>query len=499
VTRRTAATLILLAWVGALGWLVQRHYLAGTGGGEGAHWPVPPGSTFLSVRLGERQYGLSSLAIDTLPDGYRVTELVTVDLPQPRPNSVRRTSSRIEAHYTRRLQLVQWQGELLTERGRSTSHGVVNGDTLLSVVTDPVGEKPETLTVHLRRPIVLPSAMPLIAAARGLPRTGDKLNIEVYDPLDQELRIERLSVAAESVFTVPDSADYNDVLRRWRVAHADTVRAWRYEAIEHGLPVSRWVDAAGMTLRTRHALGARLDRSVFEVVNNNFRALPPPRWDTSAAAPRFELVDGPPAPRRSLSVVARLDPDEPLPSGLPGLNGGWQERTGDSITVAPRSGTDTTAEVPGTVEALIGEDSTITGTAELVTGQERRPEVVARKLTDWVHRTITLRQGSGTGSAARALADRAGTPEERVRLLVALARAAGLEARTVWGLVLVDSHWQLRPWAEVRTGVWTPADPAAATPASAARIRLSTGGQPRLLDLALRAGRLRLEVREDTR
>jgi hypothetical protein len=341
--------------------------------------------------------------------------------------------------------------------------------------------------------------MPLIAAVRGLPRTGDKLNIEVYDPLDQELRIERLTVAAESVFTVPDSADYNEVLRRWRVAHADTVRAWRYEAIEHGLPVSRWVDAAGMTLRTRHALGARLDRSVFEIVNNNFRALPPPRWDTSAAAPRFELVDGPAAARRSLSVVARLDPEEPLPSVLPGLDGGWQARSGDSITVAPRSGADTTAEVPGTVEALIAGDSTITRTAELVTGRERRPEVVARRLTDWVHRTITLRQGGGTGSAARTLAGRTGTSEERVRLLVALARAAGLEARAVWGLVLVDSHWQLRPWAEFRSGVWTPADPAAAAPASAARIRLSTGGQPRLLDLALRAGRLRLEVLEDTR
>jgi hypothetical protein len=499
MNRRTLAVLILAAWVGALGWLVERHYLGGLGGESASHWPVPPGSAFHALRLGERQYGLASLTIDTLLEGYRVTELVTIDLPETGSSSLRRTTSRVEGMYTRGLQLTRWQSDLLTERGRVASTGSVSGDTLLTVINRPLGETAETLTVHLRRPIALPSAIPLIAASRGLPRPGNKLNLEIYDPLDHELRTERLVVAAESVFTISDSAEFSQNLRRWRVVHADTIRAWRFDAVEHGLPVSRWVDASGMTLRLENPLGARLDRAAFELVNSNFRALSPPRWDTSGAAPSFILTDGAETSRHRLTVVAHVAPDHPLPAIVPGLDGGWQQRFGDTLRIAPRSTGDSATELPGTVEVLIGEEATVARTAAIVAGREHRPDGIARRLTDWVRRTITLRDGAGTGSAARTLAHSSGTAVERVMLLVALARAAGLEARPVWGLVEVGGRWQLRSWAEFRAGAWTPMDPATLGPnAGLGRVRLATSGQPRLLDLALRAGRLRLEVLEDT-
>ena len=111
-----------------------------------------------------------------------------------------------------------------------------SGDTLLTVVSTAAAVSQRRRSPsRLRRPVVLPSAIPLVAASRGLPRPGSKLNLEVYDPLDHELRTERLLVAAESVFTVPDSAEYSDTFRRWRVVHTDTVRAWRLDATVHGL------------------------------------------------------------------------------------------------------------------------------------------------------------------------------------------------------------------------------------------------------------------------
>jgi transglutaminase-like putative cysteine protease len=498
--RRTLATLILSAWVGALGWLAERHYL-GAGVGEGpSRWPVPPGAAFHAIRFGDRQYGLASLTVDTLPEGLRVTELVTLDLPQLKAGTPRRTTYRVEALYTRGLQLLSWQSDLLTEHGRTSATGLTSGDTLLTVVSLPQGEAGETLAVRLRRPVILPSAIPMVAASRGLPRPGSKLNLEVYDPLDHELRTERLVVAAESVFTIPDSAEYSQTFRRWRVVHSDTVRAWRLDATVHGLPVSRWTDGSGMTVRTDYALGARLERSAFEIVNTNFRALQPARWDTSPGAPRYVLTDGRPATHRQLVLLAQLAPGTSVPAEVPSLRGGWQDRSGDTLWLGRLASGDSLPDPAGAVEPWLSRDSAVAQTAARILQGGHRPESMPRRLTEWVRRTITLEEGPSRRSAGRILATRRGTRQERVTLLVALARAAGLEARPVWGLVAIGDRWELRPWAEIRAGAWLPADPdVAGTGALAARVRLATGGEARFLDLALEAGRLRFEVLGETK
>ncbi len=501
MNRRSAAAIILLAWAGALGWLVQRHYLSAPRASDTPRWPVPPGAAFHTIRIGERQYGLASLTVDTLPEGLRVIELVTLDLPPAQPKVPRRTSVRVEAQYTRGLQLRSWTSALLTEHGRSASTGSVSGDTLLTIVNSGAGMPTETLSVVLRRPVVLPSAIPLVAASRGLPRTGTKLNVEIFDPIDDELRTEHITIAAESLFSVPDSAEFVESLKRWTVVHADTMRAWRLERFEHGLPLRQWIDAAGMTVRLQHPLGAVIDRSAFEVVNSNFRALPAPPWDTSAAAPSYTAAEGIPDRVRSLAVVARLVPPGALPQAIPAFEGGWQIRAGDTLRVSPATATDTAPERAVLAEPrLESTDPALVRVAAQAAGRARQPEQIALALSDWVRRTITLREGSDAGSAGSVFRARAGTAVERVRVLVALARSAGLEARMVSGLVLSGGRWQSRAWGEVWTGTWTPVDPAlpSASP-RAARVRLSVGGAPRLLDLALRAGRLRLDVLEETR
>lgn len=72
--RRTFAVLIFLTWVGALSWLVDRHYLSGDRlePGENPRWPVPPGSAFMAATLAGRQIGLGTLSVDTLIEGLRV-------------------------------------------------------------------------------------------------------------------------------------------------------------------------------------------------------------------------------------------------------------------------------------------------------------------------------------------------------------------------------------------------------------------------------------------
>ncbi len=487
--------------MGALGWLVQRRYLAPPSAEDSPRWPIPPGAAWHAVRLGERQIGLTSLTIDTVPDGLRVSELVTIDLPRVVADTPRRSSIRIEANYSRALRLQSWSSDLLTEQGRRSSRGTVIGDTLLTIINSAATTPSETLAVALSRPVVLPHAVPLIAASRGLPKPGSRLNVPVYDPLDGELRVDRITIAAESVFVVPDSAMFSEDVKRWIVAHSDTVRSWRLDGEEQGLPVRRWIDAAGMTVRVHYPLGAVISRSAFEIANINFRALPPVPWDSGPTAPGYQLRPGSPDPLKALIVQLALVPLEPLPDSVGSLQGGWQMRAGDTVRIAPPvpdAAPDPAPDPRGAMPDVAPLDPALAAEALATVSSGGTPEAAAQSLSDWVRRTITLEEGGGLESPAGMLARGRASTQGRVRLLVGLLEAAQIRARPVWGLVRTGGGWQLRPWVEAWTGHWRPLDPTVSAVHPGARLRLGTG-EARLLNLALSAGRLRFEVLEESR
>ncbi|MFN8651750.1 MAG: transglutaminase-like domain-containing protein [Gemmatimonadales bacterium] len=501
IGRRTAGSLILLGWVCALAWLVGRNYM-GKPAENSIRWPVPPGSTYMAIRLGERQVGLRTFVIDTLESGVRAVELVTLDQPEFTKGVARRTSFTNEALYSRGLQLKTFRTQILTEWGRELRTGEVFGDTLLQLVSQADYVQPETLTIRLRRPVILPSGLPLVIASRGIPRVGDRLNLEVFDPMAKQLRLDRITVGAESVFVVPDSAEYNENLKRWSVVHSDTVRAWRLDGVAGGLPEMRWVDGAGMLVRIRYPLGATVDRSAFEMVQTNWRALPPPVWDSADAAPRFTLdTTAPPGRSRLVARVRLADPDDTLPA-IPSLAGGWQERMGDSLVVQRNGGAASDSEPDpkaGPFWSLSQADSGLMEIAMKAAGRDPRPEAMASEIQAWVVRNVALRPLPGLTSPQRVLAQKKGNDTERSLLIAMLAQTMGMPARTVWGVVRIHDTWQLRTWAEVWTGRWTPLDPALPPKATdAGRVRLGEGVGT-LMGLALRAGRVRLDVLEAVR
>jgi hypothetical protein len=497
VTRRRIAALILLGWVSSLGWLVLREY----GGGpvradEG--WPVPPGSVFQAVRLGARQIGLASLTVDTLtsPARLRVAELLTVDLPPSAGDSTPpRTSVRTEAIYTRGLHLTGWHSDLLTEQGRASVIGRVLGDTLLEVVTSAAGAS-DTIRVALRKPVVLPSAVPFVARQRGMLRREGRLGLDVLDPLDLEVRSERFVVAAESVFTVADSAEYRESLGRWTAVHFDTLQAWRLETLSDGLPYWRWVDGFGMPVQADHALGATMERSAFELVSRIYRARARPGRMAGVELPRFGGPLPPPpgsAARDGFAVTLHLDP--PRAAGdLEALAGGIQQVRGETLLVARVASLAGPGDTPQVSVLAQAADSLLARALDAAGVRPNQPpEEAARRLNAWVRRAITLRAGPAVASAGQVLSRRTATAGERTVTLARLLRHAGLEARAVWGLVWRPPAWHLDSWVEAGHGTVFAVDPNQATvPADPARIRLGPGGVPRLLDLLLVAGRLRL-------
>lgn len=96
--------------------------------------------------------------------------------------------------------------------------------------------------------------------------------------------------------------------------------------------------------------------------------------------------------------------------------------------------------------------------------------VAARKLMNFC---TQVEEGVSLPSARYALESGVGNPESKALLLVALARAAGLPARTVGGLLYRDGSFVPHHWAEVWLGAqegWSPFDP---TTSEAGRIGAS--------------------------
>jgi len=489
MNRRLAATLILAAWVAALGWLVLRETSRGVGTAS-SRWPIPPGSAFQTVQLGIRQIGVATLTVDTIPEGLRVVELTTIDLPANTPGVARRTTHRVESLYSRRFALLSWQSDLLTEHGRESSGGTVSGDTLITAVQAAAGVAPETLHVQLPGPVVLPGAVTLAAAAQGIPRRGTLYDLRLFDPLELVVRSVRYTAVQESVFTVVDSADFNPTIRRWEAAHADTIRAWRLDGVENGLPVSRWTDAAGLPVRVLHPLGAVLQRSAFELVNTNFRARPAPVWDSGPAIPAYRPGGEAARPEVYRWVALRLEPTAPLPAVLPALEGGFQRRSADTLYPSVPADTTPPAMPPGGGSPLVEADSAIQALASSLMAAPAGTRV--RALETRLRQLVRLRSGPGVSPARAVIRRGTGTETERALAGVAIAREAGIPARRVWGVTWQDGAWRLRPWAEVWEGGWTPVDVGAGV-RPGDRVRLGIGADARYLDLAMRAGRLRLE------
>ena len=80
-------------------------------------------------------------------------------------------------------------------------------------------------------------------------------------------------------------------------------------------------------------------------------------------------------------------------------------------------------------------------------------------------------------------------------LYVALARSAGLPARTVAGLIYLNGRFYYHAWPEVYLGDWVAVDPTFDQyPADATHLRFAIGGLARQVELFPLVGRLTLEV-----
>jgi hypothetical protein len=505
MTRRTAALLILVAWIGVLGWLIGRERFRprSTLLSEAA-LNISPGATYYRVLLGGEQIGFASNLVDTLPDAIRVENAMLLQIPAL--GELQRVDARTVAELSRTLRLRRFDATLRGDAARFGVRGTVDGDSVLRIEIESADSRRD-MTVPLRGPIVLEGLLPLQLAFGGELAVGQTYNIRMFDPLLLEQRDVAVTITAESTMVVPDSAALPAGGAVWVAARWDTVHAWRVSQRVSGIEIQAWIDESGQVVHATSPVGFTMERTAFEIAFENFR-----RRDPSAASlassdiiRQTAIASNATLPDRAAqSLRVRLGGVE-----LEGfdLSGGRQTLEGNVLTItrepsarldaAYRLPADTLAELRAPEPLIQSDDPRIVAQARQIVGRERDPRRAARLLTTWVYDALSKQITLSVPSAVDVLEARRGDCNEHTVLYVALARAAGIPARTAAGLVYVDGSFYYHAWPEVFLGDWVAVDPTFDQfPADAAHLRFTIGGLARQVELIRLIGRLELEVVE---
>ncbi len=472
---------------------------------------MSPGAQFYRLSLGAQQLGYASTTVDTLGDSIRLVDVLVLDLPAL--GRLGRTSGRSVATLDRALRVLDVTGEIDGTAERYNAHATLGTDNLLRVSVASAGDSSFT-SISPGNRIELPSLWPLRLAFGGRLHSGRSSTTPVLDPFTLELRNRVFRVARDSTFIVPDSADFDSTTMAWVPVRFDTIRAARIEAAGPGEgPVTWWIDAQGHVVRAALPMGFTIERTAFELAYENFRRRDTLRLMQASAAP------GPATIVPTTLEVAGVQPGAPSdaailrvrlgggPLDALDLVGGRQRLDGDTLTVRRESAAqleagytlphpDSTPQGAFDSDLLVmSADPRIRTQAHLVAGVERRPAQVAAALARWVSHTIRPEPTGAAPMASDVLARRRGDCNAHTVLYVSMARALGLPARPVAGLLRVDGRYYYHAWAEVYLGDWVAVDPTLDQfPADAQHMRLVADGLARPTDLAPRVGRLTLDT-----
>ena len=133
--------------------------------------------------------------------------------------------------------------------------------------------------------------------------------------------------------------------------------------------------------------------------------------------------------------------------------------------------------------------------ARRITGEDKDPISVSRKLMNWVYKKLEKRPVVSVPSAIEVLRTKMGDCNEHATLLTALLRASGIPARLSIGLVYTRQKFFYHAWTEAYIGEWITMDATQnQMPADVTHIKLVEGNLDKQVEIAGLIGNLQLKV-----
>jgi hypothetical protein len=269
VTRRErVGAAIIFLWLIGVAALVRREmFVAEPEQMREAALLVVPGTAYYEVLNGDARVGWASSSIDTSVTGISVRDIVIVDSADV-PGS-KRLAARARVSLTPGLRLTSFVFELGGDHGPYKVSGRMSQDTLLTLITDAGKAHPDTTMLGVHKTVFWPTTVPLALALATKPKIGRTYKYSIYDPTTGTPEDISLTVGAESLFVVSDSARLDEQRGTWVSAHADTVRGWRLDP-QGSTVVSGWIDERGRVIESTPLGTFTFRRTAYELAFRNW-------------------------------------------------------------------------------------------------------------------------------------------------------------------------------------------------------------------------------------
>jgi transglutaminase-like putative cysteine protease len=135
--------------------------------------------------------------------------------------------------------------------------------------------------------------------------------------------------------------------------------------------------------------------------------------------------------------------------------------------------------------------------AQSIVGREKDGYKAAQLLKDWVYRSVAKEPTVSIPNALEVLQSKKGDCNEHTVLFNALARAAGIPAKTAVGVVYLRGAFYYHAWSEVWLGKWISLDSVLNQfPADVTHVKFLEGDIDRQIDILQLIGKLKIHVLE---
>lgn len=479
--KKVTSTLILLFWFAMLGLLIERTYLRPSSvialdavTEEG----LRAADEWFGIYQQGKKIGYAYTRIRPEAETYHLYEESELDILAL--GSVQRVRTIINSYTTRNFLLKYFDFTMHSGMTTMIVKGAVLGRKL--VLDIETGGQTRTERIPLVNPPYLsPNIKPAILLM-GLEQ-GKQYRFPLFNPAT--MSTEEASISVES---------------KERIKIGDTEQTiYKLKESFQGMETTSWLTQDGETLKEESALGYVLLKEtmaeakkrdkggpIVDIISLTMIASDPIRESSRVRHLRARL-------KGAALQGFHLDGDRQI------LKEDVIEVHADDVPAVyklPYSGKEQAGYL--LPNALIqSDDKKIIDQSRKILSGEKDAHDVAKKLNEWVYKTIRKKPVVSIPSALEVLKQREGDCNEHTALFTALARAAGIPTRMAAGIVYLENGFYYHAWPEVWLGQWMAVDPTFNQfPADATHIRFITGNLDRQSEILRLVGKLKVEVLE---